>query len=511
MHTHSKALFVLLVSLVCACSSDRERCPPGRTCLGTGDSSDPPDGGTPLRDASAAGDVDAGIVPFDGGTGPYEPDCERRVSSRPPDPRIGTATIVLDPSLTGAARDAFCAGSGGVLVDIGPESTRLTGTDCRGRLAREAFRFGVCSCTDLVVHESANGTGTVGANGAFSARDARLGQVVVGGCGGIGVDTSLEVASNVETNGPLAASGVGVGRDLWVASSASGTGRVERSLYRAPDAVVASSISVGESTFVAPVDVAPPCVCDGSFADDIVAAADRIAAAPDERVDTFVETMEHRTFTCGRYLWSASPFPYYSEIVGRVVIVVRGDLIGVSGTVFELHEGSSLVLIVTGSLRTSGNIVVGDATGSSFDAFIAGDLTSSEVGLTSTTLFGPERGRWYIAGREVTTVGGTTVLAQVYAPNADFVVDHPDVSRHLSVTGGSLVARSVRTDHLEVTAPAAPPDIGSCDEPEGGCESCADCAADAACIDGACGPCSADADCCGALICFEGQCVPDLI
>jgi len=468
------------------------------------------DGGTADRDARPAA-VDAGVSFFDGGGGPYEPDCERRVAARPADPRIGTAAIVLDPSLTDATRAAFCTGSGGVLADIGPESTRLTGQQCRGRLAREAFRFGVCSCTDLVVHEEARGDGSIAANGAFTAAGARLGQVVVGGCGGIDVGASLTVASNVETNGPLAMMSLEVGRDLWVASSATGAGRVDRTLYRSPEAVVAPSISVGGARMIGPVDVPPPCICDGSFVDDIGPAVDRVAASADERIDTFVETMAHRTFTCGRYIWTAPQFPYYSEIEGRVVIAVRGDMIGSSGTVIDLHDGSSLVLLVTGSLRPGGNLVVGGPPGVSFDAFIAGDVTQPEAGFTSTTFFGPTGGRWYIGGREVTTVGGTTVQAQVYAPNADFVVDHPDVSvsRQLSVSG-SLVARSVRTDRLEVQAPASPPDIGACDEPDVPCETCADCAVDAACIAGECGGCTSDADCCGALICVAGACVPFL-
>lgn len=456
------------------------------------------------------GGEDAGALFFDGGGGPYEPDCAERVAARPADPRIGTAAIVLDPSLTDSTRAAFCAGSGGVLVDIGPESTRLTGPDCRGRLAREAFRFGVCSCTDIVVHEQAGGSGTVAANGSFSAAEARLGQMVAGGCSGIAVETSLTVATNVETNGPLAVTGLDIARDLWMASSASGTGRVQRDVYRSPDALLPASVSVGGATFTGPVDVPPPCVCDGSFADDIVATVDRIAASADVHVGTFVETMAHQTFPCGRYLWTAPQFPYYSVIEGRVVIAVRGDLLGSSGTVFELQEGSSLVLLVTGSVRPGGNLVIGDRPGVSFDAFVAGDVVSGEAGFTSTTHFGPTGGRWYIAGREVTTVGGTTVSAHVYAPNADVVVDHPDVSRQLSVSG-SLVANSVRTDRLEVSTPASPPDIGTCEEPDVPCESCADCAADAACIDGECGACTTDTDCCGALVCVAGACVDGLI
>ena len=463
------------------------------------------------RDAgTTGGGEDAGAPFFDGGGGRYEPDCARRVAARPADPRIGTAAIVLDPSLTDSTRPAFCADSGGVLVDIGPESTRLTGPDCRGRLAREAFRFGVCSCTDIVVHEGARGNGTVAANGSFSAAEVQLGQVVAGGCGGIAVDTSLAVATNVETNGPLAVTGLAIERDLWMASSVSGTGHVERDVYRSPDALLPASVSAGGATFTGPVDVPPPCICDGSFADDIGAAVDRIAAASDVRVETFVETMAHQTFACGRYLWTAPQFPYYSVIEGRVVIAVRGDLLGSSGTVFHLNEGSSLVLLVTGSMRPGGNLVIGGSPSASFDAFVAGDFVSPEADLISTTHFGPAGGRWYIAGHEVTTVGGTNVTAHVYAPNADFVVDHPDVSRALSVSG-SLVARSVQTDRLEVRAPASPADIGTCEEPDVPCESCADCAADAACIDGECGACASDADCCGALVCVAGACEPGLI
>ena len=444
----------------------------------------------------------------------YDPVCASRLAARPPDSRIGTSAVVLDPSFTEGDRATFCAGSEGVLVDIGPAGTRLTGPGCRGRLAREAFRFGVCSCDGIRTTGSlqAQGRGAVSspvaANGAVAADSVEVSQLVAGGCGGIDVSQTLRVAGSVQTNGLVASNGAEVGRDLIAGDGVRGDAAVSRDAYLAPGAVVDGELVVGGTRFDDfSVDVPPPCVCDPSFASDIPAIATQAGAAADEVHSSASSSL---TFSCGRHLWDAETFPQTARIEGRVAITVVGDMVTSGGARLELAPGASLVLIVHGSMRHSGgSYTVALGAGATIDAFI-GESISLQGGAVA---FGdetqPEASHWYVGGDEVTLGGGAVeFVGGFYAPSAPVRTAGGTV-----FVTGSLVAADVDTGAggLLVEYADALADIGECDMPDEPCASCADCASDAACIDGSCGACVGDGDCCGPLVCREGACVPYLI
>jgi hypothetical protein len=333
-------------------------------------------------------------------------------------------------------------------------------------------------------------------------------QLVAAGCGGISVADRLEVSGNVQSNGPIAATTTDVGRDLWTASGISGATHVSGDVWLSPGASVTGALRVDGIRVEAPVDVPYPCVCDGSFADDVRAAVTAGAAAADESHAPSTQPGA-TTFSCGRHAWSG-PFPREVRIEGRVALFVRGDIVELGR--IEVTPGSALVLFVDGSIRnTGGALAVEVGAGATLDAFVREDFVVDGGAIDFGDDTAAPRSRWYIAGDELGSMGGAIrFVGGFYAPNATvratggtiFVIGSLVAARVESGSGGIYV------DHPDTIA-----DPGECDtgNPDDACESCADCAGALACVDGTCGDCRTDADCCAPLICVDGACVTELI
>jgi len=458
-----------------------------------------------------------GLACGDGRCLPYEPDCATRLAARTPDPRIGTASVVVEPAFWAATRDGFCAGEGGIQADIGPEGTRLEGPGCRGRLAREAFRYSICSCNDIEVmgpiygvrdmRDMLRGPPPIGANGSVRAESIRsVGVLTASGCEGVSMTAALTTSADTQSNGAIVAPTLSIGRDLWSATGIDGNTTVGRDLLLSPGATRVGALAVSGDTREVAVDIPYPCLCDGSFGDDIATAVTAAATSHDEGAPSGGYPP---TIACGRHYWTAAEAPPQFNVSGRVAVFIDGDLgdLAAGGAIGIRVMSGSLTLLVNGSILAGGGAFALDvADGAQADIFIAGDLITDGGAAQFGDSERPSAARFYVAGDTIRISGGSTSIdANVYAPNASYS------GQGTGVSGSLLVANFFDRTQVSVSYDADVLDIGVCDEPDVPCQACSDCAGTSTCVEGECGECRSDADCCNPLVCVEGECVPFLI
>jgi len=375
-------------------------------------------------------------------------------------------------------REGFCATTGGV---------RLPGanaTQCTADLAKQIFRFAVCSCDALDVSgnvesksfDSKKGTenrigGSVGTNASLPASGA----FTVGGS--LWTSKELTVTGNSDVlqdvhAGTVSANGVlNVGADLYAS--------------QAPD----GNVTLGGKQHV-PTPVTDPCNCAAppisisQFIDSFATTNDNAIAKVTPASLNDPEPNSVIALECGRYYFDtvAANTSLTIKLAGRTAIFVKGDFDIAGAFDIQMPEGAELDLFIGGNLLLSGSSAFG-------------------------SVEAPARMRIYVAGQTVDASGAGDLAANLYAPNAIVTFSGGNAVR------GAVHARQViATGALNVNYDEAILSLQGCSEapktPDSTCKTCNDC--DAACTGGKCTACKTSADCCAPLQCSNGACIPSV-
>jgi hypothetical protein len=426
-------------------------------------------------------------------------------------------------SVGGAAATAGAATGGGApetcagftpLLPIGVGRAREE--TCAGWLARRAFSHAICSCGDLdvlaVLASSALDSSVepevddedhdrrgaaIGVNGNYSGGEyVRVdGSFTVSGTTAVVSRGGIDVAGDLRLAAPTSAAGpIFVGRDAWLLEAASSMSLVTvlRDLHLGPSGSVegaAPAIALGKTVHES-FEVAPPCECANEALIDIDGVVsqgmtqndnDRIGLALDALSD--VASPKQVTLSCGRFALQqiSGEAEIALRIVGRVVLVVAGDVAAGRKFSLELEPGAALDLFIGGNLSVSGESLIGDNTRPAATRLYVGG--ASDIALPGTARFSAN----LYAPRAVVTV---LALGDVYGAAFGAAV------RSL----GALLAHYDRAVlQADADCAIAPP---------ARCSSCDQCGAEKTCVAGVCTTCAKDDDCCFPLVCAAGACQP---
>jgi hypothetical protein len=433
----------------------------------------------------SGGSLDAG--PLDAGSGR---DAAARDAGAGHDGSEGTGPSPLDASLA-----AFCSGTGSVVT-----IPTADGDACSGDVAAQAFRFAVCSCSDLswsgtLKTDSFDSTtgqsgenASIGANlGAASSSRYDIGGSLWTNAPGLSVTGSGRVAKDVHVGGGFKSTAPQtVGGDLYSDSAAGSYITVAGSVH-VPSGAMLKDVTAGHGVVNEPVMIAEPCNCTDPAVDP-AHVVDFIKTKNDNATGNVVASAltdfhdpETLDLPCGRYLFDeiSGSATLTFKLTGRTVVAVDGKLALSGAFNLELAPGAELDLFVRGDLAFSGSNAWGDVAT-------------------------PARIRVYAAGSKVQLSGGTRLGGNIYAPNAKL-----SSSGNIEVSG-SLFAQQVSfTGETTVHYDEAILEVPGCDPPIiTTCGDCNDCnGAAPSCIEGSCQACVANADCCPPLICNEGACI----
>jgi hypothetical protein len=405
--------------------------------------------------------------------------------------------------------DAYIDPAIGQLCGLNTGPIQLPGNLCTGDVARDTFRFGLCSCGDLDgsasswnvdAINSATQTsmlaGAVGASGKFVGGAGNIyGSVWAAGIGSsepVVQTGTMTFNSDVHSGGDLTTNGVGsLKRDAYVAGAVDGSGGVlyiDGTLHQPSSSPAPVGVTPGGGIITEPVTVPEVCNCSqpipistivNSFKNTNDNAALGLTPSSLAGVDN-----RQLALGCGRFYFDAiTANTLVITVIGRTAIFVAGDIDAQMS--INVQSGGSLDLFVAGNVHLHG----------------AWSLGSSQA---------PANTRFYVAGQSVTLDGAFAIDGNVYAPNVDLAITNSAFS-----VRGALYARSIRINGIaaQVTYDQAIADVDGCRDTGGSCTSCHDCdGATPACKNGTCGTCTSDADCCAPLLCQpDGTCKADVI
>ena len=408
------------------------------------------------------------------------------------DPTTGTTTDTTTDGGTTADTDTdtdtdtggdFCDGSGGL---------KVPGDDtCTGDIGKKTFLFAACSCGDVSINNKLTtdsfemGGGSVGTNGIYKATSA---VDIEGSLWSVGELSSFNlhnVSEQLQCRSTITASGTSqVGGDTFVEDDISAQNKsltIDGDLHIPPgkthDAVVKGAVLVEEVT------VKTPCDCDDLL--DIPGLVDAFSGVnnnqengvdPDALKNTAMATT--LDLPCGIYVLNeiSANAATTINILGRVVLVIPGDIAASGPFTVNIADNAELDLFVAGKADFTNSIKVGD----------------------------PERPaatRAYIHG-STSFAGAFEVGANIYMPNSTFTSNN-SVEMWGALFVGQLDVAGPLTIHYDEDIL----DLDGCDEPGESCGDCHDCVNPTpACVDGECGPCQTSADCCPPLQCVDGLC-----
>ena len=328
-------------------------------------------------------------------------------------------------------------------------------SQCLGEGTETAFRFGLCTCEEVVsssslrvdafdsregpyvvsTHPGALGSvGRPSFNGpVFLSGDLLVSDFAGAVAGGAG---DLE-AENLSVQGPFQSDGrllvrqiARVGGDLRARDL-----EVGGTLFQPEGAIaIGTQRQVVGQSLNAPVSVPPPCDCEPSRLLDIGS----IVAARENENDnarfgfeatSLVNVSGDLDLSCGRYYFDrlSTVDALNIRVNGRVVFFVAGDLVLSHPLRVELVNDAELDLIVAGQVLAEAPLNFGDSAA-------------------------PLRTRLYLGGQGTLQIdGGGTFSGMLYAPRTELVVSAP-----LEVLGSLFVRRLSASDnvtvHYDVTA-----------------------------------------------------------
>lgn len=383
---------------------------------------------------------------------------------------------------------------------------------CAGWIARRAFSHAICSCGDLDVlavlassplDSSVESTvedrrgAAIGANGNYGGGEyVRIdGSFTVSGAAAVVSRGGIDVAGDLRLAAPVSAAGpIFVGRDAWLGGATSSTSfiTVGRDLHVGPSGSIGGTgpaIALGK-TVQESFEVAPPCECANEELVDIDGVVSqgmtqndngRIGLALDALSD--VASPKQVTLACGRFALQriSGEAEIALRIVGRVILVVDGDVEAGRKFSLELEPGAALDLFIGGNLTVSGESLIGDNTR-------------------------PAATRVYVLGAgDIALPGTARFSANLYAPHAALTV------LALGDVFGAAFGATVRSlgpllAHYDRAVLQADADCAVA--PPAPCSSCDQCGAEKTCVAGVCTTCATDDDCCFPLVCAAGACQP---
>ncbi|MEZ4380335.1 MAG: hypothetical protein R3A79_03250 [Nannocystaceae bacterium] len=449
--------------------------------------------GTEATDASGATDSSGSVSESSGATSTTTGDATEGSSTT-----ADTTTTTGDETTGGTSTSGgvvdFCDGEGGILLPGDLDDM------CTADLGKKTFLFAVCSCTGLTANNLLKTDsfdsemmgmmvmdgGSVGVNGMYSAAST----VDVGGSlwvdGAIQTNNTQEVAQVLQCGGDwTATSPFHVGIDAFVEGDVNGQNKtitIDGDLH-IPQGNALNGASVGGATIKEPVMVKTPCDCDDLI--DVAAivqgfqvnndnAAEGIV--PDQLIGISRETQLE--LPCGRYYFDGIDANHALTITltGRTVIAIAGDVKTAGAFTIELGPDAELDLFIAGNAELNNAATIGDTER-------------------------PAATRIYV-GEAFKFASNFTLGANLYQPNATFTANNTAEIWGSIFVGGLNLASPFIVHYDQAIL-----DLEGCEDPNGGCEDCHDCANPTpACKDGGCGPCESTADCCPPLNCIAGEC-----
>ncbi|MCA9657460.1 MAG: hypothetical protein KC486_03900 [Myxococcales bacterium] len=437
--------------------------------------------------ATSTGTTGAGTTTE--GTGPTTGDA---TSASATDATTGSPGATDTATATGTDSDTDTGTTGGGDFCEGGGGLQVPGDDtCTGDIGKKTFLFAACSCGDVTINNKLltdsfeMGGGSVGTNGAYKATS----QVDIEGSlwasGAISSFNSHSVSEHLQCKSTVSASGTAaVGGDAYVEDDISAPNKsltIDGDLHipagKTHDAVVNGAVIVEN------VAVKTPCDCEDPL--DIPGIIDAFAGVSDNQEmgvdpDVLKNTAMATTvdLPCGIYVLNeiTANAAATLNILGRVVVVVPGDIQASGPFTVNIAEKAELDLFVGGAAYFANTIELGDPAR-------------------------PSATRAYFHG-QTTFAGAFDVGANIYMPNAAFKANNA-VEMWGALFVGSLDVAGPLTIHYDEDIL----DLEGCDEPGEQCGDCHDCVNPTpACVDGECGPCQTSADCCPPLQCVEGVC-----
>jgi hypothetical protein len=313
-----------------------------------------------------------------------------------------------------ASRDRTCGVGSVVLLPT------ASGAVCSGRVADRAFRFALCTCTELAwvgtltTDSFASTTGQPGMRGSVgvdgyvvAAQGYRIGGSfwIAGqpaGAPGLNVVTPApsEVAGELRAGGGIA--GMGSQRvrgDVFSDGNVTCPGMTIDGALHVPTGSLVTGVMAAKGVVNEPVAVPKPCDCQ-SPAIDVARVVDAISADNDDAASGVSPTdLAHLTgpktleLPCGRY--------HFDQIDGQ-------DL--------TLRLRGATVVSVAADVVLTGRLEVSLAPGAEVDLFVGGNFRVGNVG-SFPNAAEAAKFRVYVAGPSV-FLRGAAIDANLYAPNA---------------------------------------------------------------------------------------------
>jgi hypothetical protein len=230
--------------------------------------------------------------------------------------------------------------------------------------------------------------------------------------------------------------------------------------------------------------VPPPCDSCGSAAIPVGAIVDaRSARNDDASIGLSPSAMASLTgstrldLPCGSFyldaIQASGSVTVYAH--GHTALFVAGDAVA-SVLTFSVDPGGSFDVFVKGTIKASGDLVVGNP---------------NYAALT----------RVYLGAPGLTLSGETHIAGLFYAAASDI-----DLGAHITSYGALYCNRFVgQGDNTDIHYDRSALHQGDPCVPPTQCKTCGDCG-NQACIAGRCGACQTSADCCAPLLCVAGSC-----
>jgi hypothetical protein len=386
----------------------------------------------------------------------------------------------------------------GTCANGGPAIKLDTIGGCTTDLARRAFLFAICTCSDLVstnrittdsfdsrTTSTFDIGGSIGVNGSYQTEDiasqvggslwvmgdARFGNHDIAGdlkCAhSLAVTTNSRVHRNASVAGSVAAPTLAIDGSLTVQNGTTASVSAAQAGIEYVDSLVLDTPCNCQS----PIDIA-------AITRDFRTANDNASQSLAASAFSATQGDVDRTLACGRYYFDSwgGTGKITLHLTGRTAIAIGSGISNSDGIVFDLGAGAELDLFVDGNLEMSGNVTMGDPNH-------------------------PASTRVYVAGQAAFSAN-VALHANLYIPNYPMVMSAP------SEVWGAIFAQSIRASGgLTVHYDQSILDLTSCTESGQSCKSCQDCANPSpACRNGTCAACETDSDCCPPLYCNQGLC-----
>jgi hypothetical protein len=326
---------------------------------------------------------------------------------------------------------AGCGGKDGQSTYLGNDPTgKWQGpedTQCWTSPAPSLFPNALCLCNDLgdvgalrIDPGDGQTAATFGANGTVRLINDSHVNGSFTAYKGLWAAGNVEIRDDMTSTGDIGVAGrLAVGKDLAVGGQVSGIGvlRVGGTL-RAQGAVsVLGDRTVGGvGAYTAPAG--PPCACSPGDRLDVQAAVEKARAANDNAARGLPTSLaqigrEELRLASGKYFFDQIGAIGYLKIIveGTVALYLDGNLDSIGAERITLSPGATLDLYVSGSLRSVGNLIMGEKQApASFRLYVGGsDPLMIAVGNAEY------RGTIYAPTAPLTYVGRTVVRGGLFA------------------------------------------------------------------------------------------------